>query len=63
MHEQTGELFLVREIDLESLASAVLTLQVQVGIVLWQRAVQSVPYTNGHLHFSTLSLTAGIPSG
>ena len=30
MHEQTGELFLVREIDLESLASSVLTLQVQV---------------------------------
>ena len=33
MHEQTGELFLVREIDLESLTSSVLTLQVQVCII------------------------------
>lgn len=32
MHEQTGELFLVREIDLESLTSSGLTLQVQVRI-------------------------------
>lgn len=31
MHEQTGELFLVREIDLESLASSVLSLQVQAS--------------------------------
>ena len=31
MHEQTGELFLVREIDLETLPSAVLSLQIQVS--------------------------------
>lgn len=31
MHEQTGELFLVREIDLESLSSSVLALQIQVS--------------------------------
>ena len=30
MHDQTGELFLVREIDLESLPNAVLSLQIQV---------------------------------
>lgn len=30
MHDQTGDLFLVREIDLESLPAAVLTLQIQV---------------------------------
>ncbi|RWS16902.1 protocadherin Fat 4-like protein, partial [Dinothrombium tinctorium] len=29
MHDQTGELFLVREIDLESLQSSILTLQIQ----------------------------------
>ncbi|KAI2804340.1 hypothetical protein BLOT_003322, partial [Blomia tropicalis] len=33
MHEQTGELFLVREIDLESLPSSALTLQVQASQV------------------------------
>lgn len=31
MHDQTGELFLVKEIDLESLSSNVLTLQIQVS--------------------------------
>ena len=31
MHDQTGELFLVREIDLESLSSSMLTLQIQVS--------------------------------
>ena len=30
MHDQTGELFLVREIDLESLPNAILSLQIQV---------------------------------
>lgn len=31
MNEQTGELYLVREIDLEALASSVLTLQIKVS--------------------------------
>lgn len=30
MHEQTGELYLVREIDLESLSTDVIHLQIQV---------------------------------
>lgn len=30
MHDQTGDLFLVREVDLESLPNSVLTLQIQV---------------------------------
>ena len=30
MHDQTGDLFLVREVDLESLSSSVLSLQIQV---------------------------------
>ena len=33
MHDQTGDLFLVREIDLESLPTAVLTLQIQVSFL------------------------------
>nr|XP_027203228.1 protocadherin Fat 4-like [Dermatophagoides pteronyssinus] len=33
MHDQTGELFLVREIDLESLSSSMLTLQIQASQV------------------------------
>ncbi|XP_054156169.1 protocadherin Fat 4-like isoform X2 [Oppia nitens] len=33
MHDQTGELFLVREIDLESLPNAVLSLQIQAAQV------------------------------
>ena len=32
MHDQTGDLFLVREVDLESLPSSVLSLQIQVII-------------------------------
>lgn len=32
MHDQTGDLFLVREIDLESLPATVLSLQIQVKI-------------------------------
>lgn len=34
MHDQTGELFLVREIDLETLPTAVLSLQIQVRNVV-----------------------------
>jgi hypothetical protein len=33
MHEQTGELYLVREIDLESLSTDVINLQIQVYII------------------------------
>jgi hypothetical protein len=32
MHDQTGELFLVREIDLESLPNPILSLQIQVSL-------------------------------
>lgn len=32
MHEQTGELYLVREIDLESLSTDVINLQIQVHL-------------------------------
>lgn len=48
MHDQTGDLFLVREIDLESLASAVLTLQIQV-----KSAAHSLSH---HLSFHHLAL-------
>ena len=34
MHDQTGDLFLVREIDLESLPTTVLSLQIQVRIII-----------------------------
>lgn len=43
MHEQTGELFLVREIDLESLTSSGLTLQVQVRIRLYTNTHKIIP--------------------
>lgn len=49
MHDQTGDLFLVREIDLESLAAAVLTLQIQVK----SAAAHSLPH---HLSFHHLAL-------
>jgi len=44
MHDQTGELFLVREIDLETLPTAVLSLQIQVrNVVSWSGFLASHP--------------------
>lgn len=47
MHEQTGELYLVREIDLESLSTDVINLQIQVRqivpIILFALFPSSLP--------------------
>ena len=57
MHDQTGELFLVREIDLETLPAAVLSLQLQVSLqCLFSIHISSLFICFLHLFSSSISV-------